>query len=71
MLLFRSEEHVRVWSERPGHSMGATLTLDQGWRLAKAWYEDRLSPDWVRKTPDEAQAVFDSIGLVGAFWALT
>jgi hypothetical protein len=71
MLLFRSEEHVMRWSERRGNSMGATLTPDQGWRLAKAWYEDRLSPDWARKTPDEAQAVFDSIGLVGAFWAMT
>ncbi len=71
MLLFRSEEHVRRWSERRGNPMGATLTPDQGWRLAKAWYADRLSPDWSRKTPDEAQAVFDSIGLVGEFWALT
>ncbi len=51
--------------------MGATLTPDQGWRLAKAWYEDRLSPDWTRKAPDEAHTVFDSIGLVGEFWALT
>jgi hypothetical protein len=71
MLLFRSEEHVRRWTERPGNSIGATLTPEQCWRLAKAWYEDRLSPDWARKTSDEAQAVFDSIGLVGAFWAMT
>lgn len=71
MLLFRSEEHVRRWSEGRSTSMGATLTPDQGWRLAKAWYEDRLSPDWTRKAPDEAHTVFDSIGLVGEFWALT
>lgn len=71
MLLFRSEEHIGRWSERRGNSMGATLTPHQGWRLAEAWYADRLSPDWARKTPDEAQAVFDSIGLIGEFWALT
>jgi Alkylmercury lyase len=70
MLLFRSEEHVGRWTERRGNSKGATLSPEQGWRLAKAWYEDRLSPDWRRRTPDEAQAVFDSIGLVGAFWRL-
>jgi hypothetical protein len=71
MLLFRSEEHVRRWTERRGTSIGATLPLAQGWRLAEAWYEDRLTPDWTRKTPDEAQAVFDSIGLVGTFWQLS
>ncbi len=71
MLLFRSEEHVRLWAEHRGKPVGATLTPDQGWRLAKAWYEDRLAPDWTRKTPDEAQTVFDSIGLVGEFWTLT
>lgn len=51
--------------------MGATLTPEQGWRLAKAWFEDRLSPDWRRKTPEEAQAVLESIGLVGDFWQLS
>jgi hypothetical protein len=70
MLLFRSEEHVGRWAERQGNSLGATLTPEQGWRLAKAWYDDRLSPGWKRKTPEEAQAVFDSIGLAGAFWQL-
>lgn len=70
MLLFRSEEHVRLWTEHRGSSMGATLTPEQGWRLAKAWYEDRLSPDWTRKTPEEAQAVFEEIGLTGSFWEL-
>lgn len=70
MLLFRSEEHARLWTEHRGSSMGATLTPEQGWRLAKAWYEDRLSPDWTRKTPEEARAVFEEIGLTGSFWEL-
>ena len=70
MLLFRSEEHVRPWTERRGNSMGATLTSEQGWRLAKAWYEDRLSPAWTRKTPEEARAVFEEVGLTGSFWDL-
>jgi hypothetical protein len=70
MLLFRSEEHVRRWTERRG-TVGATLTPLQGWQLATAWFEDRLSPDWRRATPEEARAIFDRIGLVGAFWQLT
>jgi hypothetical protein len=69
MLLFRSEEHVRRWTERRG-TVGATLTPQQGWLLATAWFEDRLSPDWRRATPEEVRAIFDRIGLVGAFWQL-
>ncbi|MDQ4108171.1 MAG: alkylmercury lyase family protein [Actinomycetota bacterium] len=70
MLLFRSEEHVTRWAGLRQTPPGATFTPQQGWRLANAWFEDRLSPDWRRKTPEESQAVFDSIGLVGEFWQL-
>lgn len=71
MLLFRSEEHVERWSEGRGIPTGATLTPAQGWRLAKAWFDDRLSPGWRRKTPEEAQAIFEGIGLTGPFWVLS
>jgi hypothetical protein len=71
MLLFRSEEHVTRWTERRQTQIGATFTPQQGWQLATNWFEDRLSPDWRRRTPSEAQAIFDSIGLGGAFWRLT
>jgi hypothetical protein len=70
MLLFRSEEHVSRWSEMRGIARGASLTLPQGWDLARIWYEDRLSPEWHRRTPEEAEAVFESLGLTGAFWKL-
>jgi hypothetical protein len=68
MLLFRSEEHVARWTEERGTAIGATLTPQQGWQLATAWFENRLSPDWRRRTSDEARAVFDGIGLTGQFW---
>jgi hypothetical protein len=71
MLLFRSEEHVTAWTEQRGSTRGATLTLDQGWRLADAWFHDRLDPGWRRKTPREAEEVFGGIGLTGPFWKLT
>jgi hypothetical protein len=71
MLLFRSEEHVRRWSRDRRSPIGATFTPQQGWRLATAWFEDRLAPDWRRKSPQEAHAIFASIGLTGPFWNLT
>jgi hypothetical protein len=71
MLLFRSEQHVDRWCAQWKRPRGGTLTLSQGWRLAKEWYEDRLSPDWHPKTVAEAEAAFTRIGLVGDFWKLS
>jgi len=71
MLLFRSEQHVDRWCAQWNRRRGGTLTLNQGWRLAKEWYGDRLSPDWRPKTAVEAQAAFARIGLVGDFWDLS
>jgi hypothetical protein len=70
MLLFRSEEHVREWARERGVPIGGTMTTEQGWRLARAWFDDRLDPAWRRRTPEEAQAVFEGIGLTGPFWDL-
>ena len=70
MLAFRSEEHVNRWREQRCVAPGAVFSPEQMWRLADAWYKDRLSPDWRRKTAAEAEAVFAEIGLVGPFWQL-
>ena len=70
MLLFRSELHVNRWCSQWNRPRGGTLTLAQGWRLAKVWYQDRLHPTWRPKTVAEAQADFAAIGLTGDFWRL-
>ena len=70
MLLFRSEEHVGRWLAATGLPPGATLPLEQGWRLAGAWYAGRMSPSWRARTTAEAQAVLDGVGLTGPFWRL-
>lgn len=71
MLLFRSEEHLGKWLGRHGLSHGATLTTEQQWQLARVWYADRADPEWIRRTPEAAEAVFASLGLTGDFWRLT
>jgi hypothetical protein len=70
MLAFRSEEHVERWCETRGLERGAVFPLETCWRLADAWYADRLAPDWRRRTPDEAEALFAKLGLEGDFWRL-
>ncbi len=71
MLAFRSEAHVDEWCRQRGVEKGSVFALDQAWGLARAWYADKLSPDWRRATPDEAQRLFDDIGLTGDFWRLS
>jgi hypothetical protein len=71
MLLFRSEEHIETWYRDSGVSRGATLGVQRLWELARAWYEDRLSPEWRRRTLEEAEGVFANLGLSGDFWRLS
>ena len=46
------------------------MTLDQAWHLSQRWYGNRLEPDFRRPTRDEAQAIFEGVGLTGEFWRL-
>lgn len=69
MLLFRSEEHVERWVAR-GRPRGATLTLEQQWRLARSWFAGRHLPEWRKRTASDAEEVFRSAGLTGDFWRL-
>ena len=71
MLLFRSEEHVDRWCAKWKIAKGAVLSPEQCWKLADAWYRDRLQPDWRRRSPQEAEALFQELGLAGEFWKLT
>lgn len=71
MLLFRSEEHVDHWCQQWKLPRGALLSLEQGWRLAQAWYgPDRREPAWRRKTIEETEALLRELGLISPFWNL-
>ena len=70
MLIFQSEAHITRWCRERGIERGGTMTPQQMWELASAWYSRRLEPDWQRYTLDEARRIFETIGLTGAFWQL-
>jgi len=70
MLLFRSEAHIDRWCGARDLERGGTMTPEQCWRLADAWYRDRAKSSYRRRTADEAQELFTSLGLTGPFWQL-
>jgi hypothetical protein len=70
-LLFRSEEHVDRWCKQWHQPRGAIISLEQQWRLAQAWYEDRLTFDWRRKTREEVDALWNTLGFTSSFWSLS
>ncbi len=71
MLIFRSEEHLAKWLADWHMPEGATLSLDQCWRLAKVVYgPDRREREWRRLTVDEMEELFAGLGLTSAFWRL-
>ena len=51
-------------------SPGATMPLRQLGELARAWWGDRLDPDWRPHTREQNQAILDAVGLTGPFWRL-
>ena len=68
MNLFRSEEHIPRWLG--GREPGATITVTKLSELAHAWWDDRVSPDWVPHTREQNQAILGRVGLAGEFWRL-
>ncbi len=68
MLLFRSAEHVNKWCWDHNVPRRPILTLQQMWQLAVTWYENRLTVDARRPTPDDMVKIFADIGLEGPFW---
>ncbi|HET9114916.1 MAG TPA: hypothetical protein VFN33_02365 [Gaiellaceae bacterium] len=68
MNLFRSEEHVSRWLG--GREPGATIPVAKLAELAQAWWDDRLSPNWLPHSREQNQAILEALGLSGEFWAL-
>ena len=70
MLIFRSEDHIDGWCAFRELPRGGAMSPEQCWQLARAWYSDKLSPDWRRKTLEESEAMLAGIGLTEPFWSL-
>jgi hypothetical protein len=70
ILFFANESQVDQWSLRHGRPKGALLDMPKALGLAHRWFSDYASPDWRRKTPEQALAIFGQLELDPSFWML-
>ena len=47
---------------------GASVPLEQVWRLAGSWYADRLEYGWTPRAPEAMERLLAGAGLTGDFW---
>lgn len=69
-LFFSSEALIDDWCARHDRPRGSILPIEQGMRLTQMWFGDYASPAWRRKTAQDAQAIFDEVGLDPEFWVM-
>jgi hypothetical protein len=68
ILFFASDREIDDWCVRHAFPRGEAIAMATGVGLAGEWFGDYLEPTWRRKTPEEAQQVFRSLGLTSPFW---
>ena len=68
MVLLRSEEDVDDWCRATGEPRGEIVPLVQVWKLSRAWFGDRMQPEYRVRSPEESRAIFRECGLVSDFW---
>jgi len=62
---------VNQWKNANPETPSYSLTLEQLVALASFVYPpERLQADWARPSREQWLTVFQSLGLVGAFWRL-
>jgi hypothetical protein len=71
ILFFLSEADIDCWCLRHGHPRGSVLPIDVALRLADLWFGDYASPDWKRKSPQQALEIFNTLELDPSFWRLS
>ncbi len=72
MNLFRSEEHVRNWSQFNSETVEGIIPLRDLLRLFSAkFFRRRLDDDWLARNGEyfhEVLATLEEIGKTGPFW---
>jgi hypothetical protein len=70
LLPFHSPRDAAAWASRHRLPFGEVISLEQTADLARRWYGRHADPDWKKWTIQEAQGIFQAVGLRSDFWQL-
>ncbi|KAA8651305.1 uncharacterized protein ATNIH1004_000186 [Aspergillus tanneri] len=66
--IFPSKQEALEWPKKYGFYTGEIMTLENLWLLSKAWYHDKHTYEYERKTPAEVETLFNQLGMSSEFW---
>ena len=70
ILFFSSESEIDQWCTRHGRPRGSILSSETSLALAQLWFGDYASPEWRRKTAQQALTIFSQLQLDSTFWSI-
>lgn len=70
ILFFSDGAKIEGWAARHGRPVGSALDIHTAVRLGQLWFGDYASPEWKRKTAEQAAGIFRELGLDEGFWKL-
>jgi hypothetical protein len=68
MLFFQSEEILNEWLRSKKVERGAVMSIELLWKLSQRWYQDRMSSEYHGRSIEQAQEIFEDLGLTSDFW---
>jgi hypothetical protein len=71
ILFFSSRDSIDRWCSRHHRPRGAILDMPQAIALGEAWFGDYAFSNWRRKSPEQARAIFEKLGLDPQFWSMS
>jgi hypothetical protein len=69
-LPFASEHDIDVWAKRHGLERGVGVPIKTLAALARVWYGRHRDRDWRKWSVNDAQRIFNEVGLTDSFWTL-
>ncbi|KAE8154521.1 hypothetical protein BDV25DRAFT_126412 [Aspergillus avenaceus] len=66
--MFATKQEALEWPVKYGFYSGEIMTLKTLWLLSKAWYHDKHTYEYDRKTSAEVEDLFNELGMTSGFW---
>ncbi|KAF5858673.1 hypothetical protein ETB97_003888 [Aspergillus alliaceus] len=66
--IFATKQEALEWPQKYGFYSGEIMTLKTLWLLSKAWYHDKHTYGYDRKTAEEVETLFNQLGMTSDFW---